>query len=177
MGGRYNRHKWRKAGDLRWRRQVVRQPSNIAMVVIGLGLGAAIGGGIIFYPKLSAITAVGSATGAHNFGSCHIGGGTNCVVDGDTFWMEGEKIRVADIDAPETHPARCSYEQELGDRATDRLRDLLNRGPVELGVVDRDTDRYGRKLRIVYQNGQSIGSILVSEGLARQWTGSRQPWC
>lgn len=26
----------------------------------------------------------------------------SCVVDGDTLWIEGEKIRLADIDAPET---------------------------------------------------------------------------
>lgn len=25
----------------------------------------------------------------------------NCVVDGDTFWFEGTKISVADIDAPD----------------------------------------------------------------------------
>src|SRR3954462_5925571 len=28
------------------------------------------------------------------FGLCHTGGGTNCVVDGDTVWIGGEKIRV-----------------------------------------------------------------------------------
>ena len=34
------------------------------------------------------------------FGFCHTGGGENCVVDGDTFWIDGNKVRVADIDAP-----------------------------------------------------------------------------
>lgn len=28
----------------------------------------------------------------------------NCVVDGDTFWFKGEKIRIADIDTPELSP-------------------------------------------------------------------------
>ncbi|HEY4275458.1 MAG TPA: thermonuclease family protein [Rhizomicrobium sp.] len=111
------------------------------------------------------------------FGSCFTGGGTNCVVDGDTFWMDGERIRVADIDAPETHPPRCDYEAQLGRRATDRLRELLNGGPIELEAVDRDKDVYGRKLRIVIRNGESLGDRLVQEGLARPWTGSRQPWC
>ena len=50
---------------------------------------------------------------------CFTGGGYNCVVDGDTIWLHGEKIRIADIDAPETHDPRCSSEKELGDRATD----------------------------------------------------------
>jgi len=113
-----------------------------------------------------------------SFGYCYTGGGWNCVVDGDTFWMEGVKIRVADIDAPETHPSRCSYEDDLGQRATARLHDLLNQGPVVLEALpDRDEDRYGRKLRIVTRNGNSLGDQLVSEGLARTWIGHREPWC
>ncbi|WP_245430262.1 thermonuclease family protein [Rhizobium tropici] len=101
----------------------------------------------------------------------------DCVVDGDTFWMDGIKIRIADIDAPETHPARCDSEQQLGDAATRRLQDLLNAGPFELAAADRDQDLYGRKLRIVERDSQSIGVELVSEGLARKWEGHRRPWC
>ncbi|MEN3748120.1 thermonuclease family protein [Sphingomonas sp. HF-S3] len=111
------------------------------------------------------------------FGFCHTGGGTNCVVDGDTIWMHGEKIRIADIDAPETHPPRCAEEKRLGEAATKRLQDLLNAGPVTLEVKGRATDRYGRKLRIVIRDGESLGARLVDEGLARRWTGRRQPWC
>ena len=60
---------------------------------------------------------------------CHTGGGTNCVVDGDTIWMDGAKIRVADIDAPETHPPRCDREANMGNRATQRFYELVNAGP------------------------------------------------
>jgi endonuclease YncB( thermonuclease family) len=107
-----------------------------------------------------------------------MGGGINCVVDGDTFWFNGERVRVADIDAPETHPPRCPAEADLGNRATERLHELLNAGPFTLqSGSSPDEDRYGRKLRIVERNGRSLGSQLVSEGLARPWMGSRQPWC
>jgi endonuclease YncB( thermonuclease family) len=99
------------------------------------------------------------------------------VVDGDTIWLGGQKIRVADIDAPETHPARCSREAELGDRATRRLQQLLNGGAVSLAAIDRDQDRYGRKLRIVLVDGRSVGDRLVDEGLARHYAGGRRPWC
>jgi len=112
-----------------------------------------------------------------NFGYCHTGGGTNCVVDGDTIWLGGQKIRVADIDVPETHPPRCSREAELGEAATRRLRQLLNGGAVSLQAIDRDQDRYGRKLRIVLVDGRSVGSRLVDEGLARRYAGGRRPWC
>ena len=47
---------------------------------------------------------------ARNFTFCHTGGGTNCVVDGDTLWMDGVKIRISDIDAPETHTPKCPEE-------------------------------------------------------------------
>jgi endonuclease YncB( thermonuclease family) len=111
------------------------------------------------------------------FSQCHSGGGVNCVVDGDTFWMAGVKIRVSDIDAPETHPSRCSREADLGERATNRLQALLNAGPVELRAGSRDEDVYGRKLRIISRDGQSLGMRLVSEGLARAWDGAKRPWC
>jgi endonuclease YncB( thermonuclease family) len=99
------------------------------------------------------------------------------VVDGDTFWDEGVDIRIADIDAPETHPPRCQAEADLGRRATLRMQELLNAGPFTLKPIDRDQDQYGRKLRIVMRDGRSLGMQLVDEGLARRWTGSRKPWC
>lgn len=102
----------------------------------------------------------------------------NCVIDGDTFAFGGHRVRLADIDTPETHPSRCDYEAQLGARATRRLQELLNAGPFELeGSGDRDEDQYGRKLRIVTRDGNSLGGALVSEGLAREWTGRRLPWC
>lgn len=101
-----------------------------------------------------------------------------CVVDGDTFWLEGEKIRIADIDTPEIGQPKCDAEYQLGIKATYRLRDLLNEGPFELrSIGGRDQDQYGRKLRIVMRNGRSLGDQLVSEGLARTWAGRREPWC
>jgi endonuclease YncB( thermonuclease family) len=121
----------------------------------------------------------GARPASASFAMCKWGGGYNCVVDGDTFYFEGEKIRIADIDAPETHPPRCDEEARLGDQATDTLLVLLNAGPFTLSRIDdgRDIDRYGRKLRIIMRDGASIGAILVARGLARTWTGARRPWC
>lgn len=111
------------------------------------------------------------------FGFCDSGGERNCVVDGDTFWFAGEKYRIADIDTPETHPPRCAEEAALGEAATERLQDLLNEGAFSLDEIDRDTDVYGRRLRIVTRDGTSIGEQLVDERLARPWEGRRRPWC
>ena len=151
-----------KLGGRTW---FVRTSAGVALAGIALGAGWATGSS----PGAGAIRA--------SFGYCHTGGGTNCVVDGDTLWLGGEKIRVADIDAPETHPARCASEQALGDQATRRLQQLLNGGAVSLQAIDRDRDKYGRKLRIVLVNGRSVGDRLVDEGLARPYAGGRRPWC
>lgn len=102
----------------------------------------------------------------------------NCVIDGDTIWYRGEKIRIEDINAPETSKPQCPSEAALGERATHRLMELLNAGPFNV-VHDggRDEDRYGRKLRIIERNGQSLAMVLVAEGLARPWSGQRRSWC
>jgi len=111
------------------------------------------------------------------FGYCEYGGGTNCVVDGNTFYFGGDKVRIANIDAPETHPPRCASEARLGAAATHRLRDLLNAGDVTLSRIDRDEDGYGRKLRNVAVGGADVGAVLVGEGLARDYKGGRRSWC
>lgn len=132
-------------------------------------------------PKSWFSSPVAAASGATevraSFGFCHTGGGTNCVVDGDTIWLEGQNIRIADIDAPETHEYRCQAEKALGVRATQRLRELVNSGPVTLRSVDRDEDTYGRKLRLVFVEGESVGDTLVTEGLARYYGSGRRSWC
>ena len=114
---------------------------------------------------------------AASFALCAEGPRTTCVVDGDTFWLKGEKVRIADINAPETHSAGCPAEQTLGDRATRRLIALLNAGPFDLAIEGRATDRYGRSLRVVRRGGHSLGGQLVSEGLAEPWRGRRSDWC
>ncbi|WP_319321149.1 thermonuclease family protein [Shinella sp.] len=101
-----------------------------------------------------------------------------CVVDGDTFWLNSEKIRIADIDTPEIGQPKCARELALGEKAKMRLRVLLSAGPFEMQSLPvRNIDRYGRSLRILVRNGQSVGDRLVSEGLARTWSGRREPWC
>ncbi len=134
-------------------------------------------------PRLSALLPA-AAPGANpaeivfvSLPMCNSGRGSDCVIDGDTFRLDGQSIRIADIDTPETRDFACDGERALGERATRRMRDLLNAGPFELQPYARDTDQYGRKLRIVTRDGQSLGQMLVAEGLARTWDGARHSWC
>jgi endonuclease YncB( thermonuclease family) len=111
------------------------------------------------------------------FGLCHDGGGYNCVVDGDTIYYQGVKIRIADIDTPETHEPRCAEEAQRGAAATRRMHQLVNAGSFRLNSISRDEDNYGRKLRVISRRGESLGGVLVDEGLARWYAGGRRPWC
>jgi len=145
-------------------------------------VATALGGGVLLGLAVATTPAVWSSLSAAapqppQFAVCGAIRET-CVVDGDTFWLDGVKIRIADIDTPEISEPRCPSEYARGIRARDRLVVLLNQGPVELAPVGgRDEDPYGRKLRVVTRGGASLGDRLVGEGLARTWTGRREPWC
>lgn len=122
-------------------------------------------------PAISAAPAVPDSTSQRVTGHVR-------VIDGDTFDYGGMRVRIANIETPEVD-GRCASEVALAARATRRMRALLAAGPFELHPLSggRDVDRYGRKLRIVTRGGQSLGDVLVAEGLARTWTGRREPWC
>lgn len=113
------------------------------------------------------------------FPLCEGGRRVTCVVDGDTIWYRGTKIRIADIDTPEVNQPACPREAALGRQATARLRQLLNAGAFSLQPLPdgRTQDRFGRALRLVTRNGESLGQVLVREGLAERWGGPRREWC
>ena len=118
------------------------------------------------------------AAGPGAFRLCAGGRRLNCVVDGDTIWHGGVKIRIADIDTPEVFSPKCASEAALGRQATERLLELINSGAFEVVPSgSRDADRYGRKLRVLERHGRSLGDILIAEGLARPWDSGRRSWC
>lgn len=108
------------------------------------------------------------------------------VVDGDTIVISildlpevfGKKVsvRVAGIDTPEMR-GKCPYEQELANRAKDRVEGIIMRGRViSLGNVKRD--KYFRLLADVLVDGENVAATLVEEGLAVTYSGGRKrDWC
>ncbi|WP_292537006.1 thermonuclease family protein [Mesorhizobium sp.] len=103
------------------------------------------------------------------------------VLDGDTIVLDGARIRIANIDAPEIHNFHCDAERRLGLVAKRRMTELLASGPVTVHPGDPDSgrikDRYGRTLATIEVDGHDVGDILIAEGLARPWTGKRRSWC
>lgn len=106
--------------------------------------------------------------------------GTACpspgVHDGDTIRCGRERMRIADIDAPELPSSPkcapdawsrgwCDY--ALGRKARDTLVAFLAQGPIR--VTRQGTDRYGRTLALVSVNGVDAGDYLIARRLARRW--------
>jgi len=117
------------------------------------------------------------ATSAFAIEICGKGKRYTCVVDGDTIWLKGEKIRLMGFDTPETTTAFCGgdREKQLGYKATERLQELLTNN--EFSVHRDGIDRYGRTLAIIRIDRVNIGDILIDEGLARYWPDGDEFWC
>lgn len=118
------------------------------------------------------------------FTRCGLGRSWACVIDGDTFKLGERRVRIIGIDAPETHPPRCAEEARLGELATVKLQQLLNERPFELvAPIYRDTDKYGRDLRVVRRlladgSYQNLAEEMRKSGLARRYLGRfRSGWC
>ena len=116
---------------------------------------------------------------AAEYSICGKGPRINCIVDGDTIWHDGQKIRLMGFDTPEKGGrARCERERVLADKATTRLQALLNRGYVTFEFKGKD--RYGRALAVTRVSGNNVGQTLIREGLAKAYGGGkrdRSHWC
>lgn len=98
----------------------------------------------------------------------------NCVVDGDTIWLKGEKIRLETFNTPE-FGGKCRREINLASRAQRRLSQLLSKNAF---TAERSGhDRFGRRLATIKIGGRDVGAILIAEGVAHRWNGYRQHWC
>lgn len=113
---------------------------------------------------------------------------TLLAVDGDTIKCNGVSMRdmgngrpfVSGYDTPEIFNPKCQEELELGRAAKARMSELLATPGVRVwDSGQRDKSRSRRPLVWVrLPSGQTIGSVLMREGLARKWTPkSKANWC
>ena len=115
------------------------------------------------------------------------------IVDGDTVRSDGKVYRLVGFNTPEAGiGARCEQERMLATKATQRLRQLVGAGNVELELVrcacqpgTEGTDRcnYGRSCAILRAGGRDVGPMLIAEGLAERYVCGptscprRRDWC
>lgn len=123
---------------------------------------------------LAGLTFALSATLAHAHS-----GRVDYVIDGDTLRLaSGERIRIANIDAPETNAgqAKCRAEIARGQAAKRDARALLAGRTVTIERVGRS---YNRTVANVRLSGRDVASMLVGRGIAAWWPrgGARPDWC
>jgi endonuclease YncB( thermonuclease family) len=88
------------------------------------------------------------------------------VIDGDTIEIQGLKVRLHGIDAPE-HPQTCQKDGRewlCGDAATNALDALVRGLRVECWIKDRDI--YGRFVAVCTAAGKDIAGQMVEMGWA-----------
>ena len=102
------------------------------------------------------------------------------IIDGDTVQLGRERIRLLDIDAPESFRSACEAELVAGLKAKERLRALLDGQDV---TIERDgRDRFGRTLARLFTEDGDVGEILLTERLALRYVPGRRAervahWC
>ncbi len=96
------------------------------------------------------------------------------VVDGDTILvMENGKavsLRLVGIDAPEVSHGKNQPGQPFSQTATKYLAALVLNKPVEFKSFG--TDRYGRRLAVVFVDGREVNLELLKAGLAEVYRGA-----
>ena len=154
------------------------------VIVVGVA-SALLGAGIIGW-KLGpdghqpspamATTPVSIATRAKTIAMpiCGSGRRINCVVDGDTIWVDREKIRLEGFNAPEMN-GECDRERRMAVEARAELRRALDGRA--FAIERSGTDRYGRTLATVRVDGEDVGHRLIARGLAHEWRGFKESWC
>jgi endonuclease YncB( thermonuclease family) len=79
------------------------------------------------------------------------------VTDGDTIKLDGERIRLTCIDAPEKT-------QPYGLEAKEHLMNLLKDKTIEVAMESKD--QYGRTLAWLIVEGDTINNTMVKDGFA-----------
>ena len=120
-------------------------------------------------------SAAAATVSGTKFTHCSSNFGPNCVLDGDTFYIDRERVEVAGIDAPEIQGARCTAEARRGIQAAIKLHELLNRGNVTLMGAERATD--GREATKVEADGRDVGVAMIAAGVVRSYGDGPRSWC
>lgn len=114
---------------------------------------------------------------------CSRRAGSHCVIDGDSFRIDGQDHRIIGFDTPEMY-GDCESESRLARRARARLLQWLGEGPFWMrGRWDEPTDRYDRPLRELYREDAAgerayLADHMIEAGLARRYAGGfRAGWC
>ena len=111
---------------------------------------------------------------AAQFNQCYAAAGPNCVLDGGTIYVAGERVEIAGIEAPKIAEAGCDREHDRGVEAATEVAMLLNSGRVSIGAPFRDST--GRTVRKVEVNGRDVALKMIGQDVAHE-ANSGLGWC
>lgn len=109
-------------------------------------------------PRIKAVFLVAVATCVLSISP--IGSNAASVTDGDGLVIDGQRIRIHGIDAPERN-------QPGGDRAIYAMEQIVWGQSVV--CEKQDIDRYGRTVAKCFVGSMDIGERMVRDGLARAY--------
>ena len=92
--------------------------------------------------------------------------GSAIVIDGDTLEIQGKRIRLFGIDAPEATQLcyRGAESWACGEAAARELRGLI--GTSDLTCTGHEIDQFGRLLAVCTVAGIDLGKLMVAQGWA-----------
>lgn len=109
-------------------------------------------------------------------GPYELSGKVSHVADGDTInlYVNGEKhrIRLANIDAPESYGRSDRPGQPYADESTEALAAMVTDKTLTLQCFEED--HYGRHVCNIPYDGTTANEMLVAQGLAWAYTGSNE---
>ena len=87
------------------------------------------------------------------------------IIDGDTLEIEGRRLRLVGIDAPELTQTceQGGQAYHCGETAREALREIARAG---LACAITGRDKYRRELARCEASGRDVGSVLVQGGMA-----------
>jgi endonuclease YncB( thermonuclease family) len=147
--------------------------ADIRNAVIGVAAVALVSAALVVgVSEVTSKRATAAAPEQVVFGQCHTAGGPDCVLDGNSFYLAGERIDVAGITVPDIRGAACPAERTRGIEAAVTLGELLNRG-----VVTRAADSGAGTERQVQVDGRDVAALMIAAGVARETTAANRGWC
>lgn len=117
------------------------------------------------------------------------------IIDGDTIRLLDRRpdVRLVGFNAPETMRTRCPAEAALGEKAKQRLRQIVNGGNLQFefvacscapGTEGTDACNFGRRCGVLKSNGRDVGATMIAEGIAVPFIcgatscpATPRPWC
>ena len=92
--------------------------------------------------------------------------------DGDSGEIDGDRFRLANVDAPEIGNPACEAERDLGRQAKRYVRQITENADVKIHY-EFEPDRYDRRVVDLQVDGVDLAELLIDRGFLKPWPHDR----